>query len=363
MAIETSTLYGRTRGAQRILVVDLGFLGDSVHLVPACWDLKRNYPEARIETLSAPVGSELLAMAPCVDRAWVYPLGKPSPPWWRHLSLLREIRRQRFDLALSFGAADRAVLVTALSGARHRVVHNRGRKHFYNPWIIPHWVPKQPRDHSIFEQRRAVLSALGLTVGPVRFDLRIPAGDRTWAAAELPEPCIHVSPNASHALKEWPIEHWCALVPQLADHTGATIVATGDGSERERERLRRLSASAGSRARIFGERLSLARLAALLERSALHVGADSGVTHLAAALGVRTVTAYREYDGRMEWSPPGEGHRQCVVDCDCIRSARPECTGPQRAGCLSRITPDQLLAECEAAWRGGPGREGIEMKS
>ncbi|MCW5558405.1 MAG: glycosyltransferase family 9 protein [Verrucomicrobiae bacterium] len=355
MAADPSTLYERTRDARRILVVDLGFLGDSVHLVPACWDLKRHYPEARIETLSAPVGGELLAMAPCVDRAWIYPLGNPSPPWWRHLGILREIRRQRFDLALSFGAADRAVFITALSGARHRVVHNRGRKHFYNPWILPHWVPLQPRDRSILEQRRGVLSAMGLTPGPVRFDLRIPDADRAWAAAELPERVIHVSPSASHALKEWPIEHWCALVPQLAARSGAVLVATGDGSARERERLQRLADSAGPRAKIFGERLSLARLAALLERSALHVGADSGVTHLAAALGVRTVTVYREYDGRTEWSPPGANHRQCVVDCACIASTRPgpECAGPQRAACLARITPDQLLAECVTAWREG----------
>jgi len=352
MSTRPETLYEQTRDARSILVVDLGFLGDSVHLVPACWDLKRNYPRARLETLSASVGSELLSLAPCVDRARVYPLGKPSPPWWRHLDILRGIRRERFDVALSFGAADRAVMITALSGARHRIVHNRGRQHFYNPWIIPHWVPPQPRDRWMVEQRRGVLLAMGLTPGPVRFDLCIPEPDRAWAARGFPRRCIHLSPSASHPLKEWPIEHWCALAPELARRLDADLVATGDGSPRELERLHRLSKAAGGRVRILEERLSLSRLAALLERAALHVGADSGVTHLAAALGVATVTVYREYDGRQEWTPPGPGHRQCVAACACLSEVGADCAAAQRAGCLAGIRPDQVREQCELAWQG-----------
>ncbi|MBN8248894.1 MAG: hypothetical protein J0L84_15815, partial [Verrucomicrobia bacterium] len=235
----------------------------------------------------------------------------------------------------------------------------RGRHHFYNPWIIPAWVPLQPRNLPMMEQRRRVLSAMGLSLGPIRFELKVPDPDRAWAAAKVPGRCIHLSPSASHALKEWPMEHWCALLPKLAGRPGLPIVATGDGSPRERERLQRLSRVAGAGVTVFEERLSLARLAALLERSSLHVGADSGVTHLAAALGVRTVTAYREYEGRIEWSPPGPGHRQCVVDCACAASRQPipECQEAQRSACLARITPMQLLAACEEALRspGAPG--------
>ena len=76
-----SEFYERSRTARKILVVDLGFLGDSVHLVPALWEIKRHYPAAELHTLSAPVGAEVLRLAPCVNRPWAFPLGAPSPPW------------------------------------------------------------------------------------------------------------------------------------------------------------------------------------------------------------------------------------------------------------------------------------------
>ena len=54
------------------------------------------------------------------------PLGPPSPKWWEHWGLLRELRRERFDVAYNFSGADRSVLVTAFLGARNSVVHKEG---------------------------------------------------------------------------------------------------------------------------------------------------------------------------------------------------------------------------------------------
>lgn len=337
----------RTRGARKILVVDLGFLGDSVHLVPACWELRRHYPEAALHTLSSVVGSELLRLAPCVDRAWAYPLTHPSPPWWKHLGILRAIRRERFDVALSFSGGDRPVLVTALSGARHRLAHDSGRHHVYNRWIVEDWVPRRPKNLPVFEQRRQVLAACGMTLEPPRFGLRIPEEARSWAAQTIPAGAIHLSPNASHALKEWPLDNWRALAPRLAESTGRTLVATGDGSARERGRLETLArAFPASRMLTLPDRLPLERLAAVLERCVLHVGADSGVTHLAMAVGTPTVTVYREYNGRVEWTPPGPEHRQLVAACDCVRSLRDDCVRQQKALCLGSILPESVLERC-----------------
>jgi transposase len=67
MRMLPDNFYKHTKSARKIMVVDLGFLGDSVHLVPALWEIKRHYPEAQLHTLSATVGAELLGLARCVD--------------------------------------------------------------------------------------------------------------------------------------------------------------------------------------------------------------------------------------------------------------------------------------------------------
>src|SRR5580658_10210530 len=108
----------RTRAARKIIVVDFGFLGDSVHLLPALFEIKRHYPTAELHTLSGPVGAELLAIAPRVDRPWSFPLTGKSPPWWKHWDILMALRRQRFDVAFNFTGSDRSLFATGLIGAR-----------------------------------------------------------------------------------------------------------------------------------------------------------------------------------------------------------------------------------------------------
>lgn len=338
--------HARTRSARRIVVVDLGFLGDSVHLVPALWEIKRQYPAAALHTLSAPLGAEVLRLAPCVDRAWVFPLGDPSPPWWRHWGIIRALRRERFDLAFNFSGADRTIFLTRLTGARWRVAHQGGRNHWWKKWLIPVWVPRVSQDQPVSEQRRTVLQALGLTLEPPRFELRVPSEAAAWAQANGFADGIHLSINASTHLKEWPLEHWIELSQRLLKRfPERPLLATGSAKPREQERLEALIQGVrNARLRVVRPPPTVPRLLALLSRCALHVGADSGVLHLAMAAGLPTVALFREYDGMHEWLPRGPRHRHLTRPCPCATTGRttPECA--HRAACLGQISP----AETEA---------------
>ncbi len=337
----------RTRAARKIIVVDFGFLGDSVHLVPALWEIKRHYPEAQLHTLSAAVGAEALQLAPCVDRAHAFPLTPKSPPWWRHWGMIWELRRERFDVAFNFSGSDRTIFVTTLLGARWTLAQEAGRKHFWNHWLPADWVERVARDMPVFEQRRQVLAAGGFALEGPRFDLRVPGEARQWAETAVADQPVHFSISASTTVKEWPLENWVGLAQMLAQKKPALrIVATAGSNRREQDRLKELARAAdGARLQCF-EGLSIARLAALLQRCRLQIGADSGVLHLALALGVPTVAVFRRYDGLSEWMPPGSGHRHLIAACRCIDENRTDCLRAGRAACLAAITPAQV---CEQA--------------
>ena len=342
-----SSFLNRTRDARRILVVDLGFLGDSVHLVPACWELRRNYPNAELHTLSAVVGSDLLSLAPCVDRAWAYPLTSPSPPWWKHLDILRAIRRERFDVALSFSGGDRPVLVTALSGTRHRLAHDNGRRHFYNRWLVGDWVPRQRDDLPVFEQRRKVLEAAGLSLGPVRWDLRVADDAETRAlCASLGPRCVHLSLSSNTDLNDWPVTASAELAERLLESDARwTVVLTSGSGRREAGRLEEFFARVQNpRVRRLPVGMPLGRLAAVLQGCAAHFGPDSGVLHLASALGVPTVATFRERGGWRQWVPDSIRHRTLSVPCPCSGDRRGECATRGQAVCLASITISQALA-------------------
>ena len=336
--------YERTRSARRIVVVDLGFLGDSVLLVPALWEIRRHYPLAELHTISAPVGAEVLRMAGCVNQAWAFPLGDPSPSWWQHWEIIRALRAARFDLAFNFSGADRTVFLTRLTGARWRVAHQGARKHFWGRWLIPMWVSRVSRDEPVYEQRRQVLRNLGLKPEPVRFDLRIPPDARGWAEANIPARGIHLSINASTHLKEWPLEHWIELGNTLLRRfPDRPLIATASAKPREQARLEALAQGlANPRVLAVCPPPTLPQLAALLARCAVHIGADSGVLHLALATGLRTVAIFRDYPGTVEWLPPGPNHRHVTRCCACAdhRLIRTECAA--RAECLGQILPEKV---------------------
>ena len=344
--VTLSGFYERTRAARRILVVDLGFLGDSLHLVPALWEIKRHYPAAELHTLSAPIGAEALQLAPCVDRPRAFPLGSPSPPWWRHWDLLLALRRERFDVAFNFSGADRTLFVTALAGARWSIAVAGGRQHFWSNWLVRNWVPRRTPELPVYEQRRQALASCGFELAAPRWDLRLPEAAARWAEAHVPAGAIHFSINASTPLKEWPLEHWIELARRLlAKDSPARIIATGSATARERERLRLLAAGVGDdRLTVLPPGMTIAELAAALQRSRLHVGADSGVLHLALALGVPTLALFRDYAGTQEWLPRGGTHRHMLAPCPCANLRNPPCAATGRALCLARITPEQVIA-------------------
>ncbi len=349
--------YNATRNARKIILVDLGFLGDAIHTIPACWELHRHYPDAELHTVFAPVGAEVLALVPCIHRSWAWPRTRSLKDWRSDLGRWRELRQQHFDLALNFSGADRPLLITGFSGAPWRVAYPGDRRHIWARWLIPRWMSRQPRNQPVFEQRRRALAECGFSLAAPQFGLRVPDEALAAAARWVPPNAVHVSISASGPLKEWPLPHWISFARAvLAEFPELRIVATGAAAEREQTRLREFAAG------VHHPRLvqippggSVALLAAILRGCRLHVGADSGALHLAAALGIPCLAFFRDYEGTIEWAPTGSRHRilkrPCPCDINRYRQPVPACGFAGPARCLADISVTEALEAFRAVLR------------
>ena len=344
MPPDPAQFYSTTRAARKIIVVDLGFLGDTVHLIPALWEIKRNYPEARLDVLTTPVGAGVLGLVSCVDRAWAQDLKRENRTLNRQWELVRALRRERFDLAFNFSGADRTIFMTALTGARWRVAHPGGRHHFWNSWLIRYWIPWQNLDQIVFEQRRQMLSACGMPLHSPRFDLRIGEAEQAWAAELVPPYAIHLSLNSAKATREWPVEHHVKMIRLVwAKHPEVIVLASGTSQPRERHRLSELAVQLNDkRLQVLPETLTIAKLAAVLQRSRLHIGPDSGVLHLAVALEVPTVSFFRQQGAYKSFMPRGPQHQVISMPCFCIDHLLAPCQKLGRAKCFAAIEPQRV---------------------
>jgi len=346
MSSAPAHVYNETRNARKVIVVALGFLGDSVHLIPALWEVKRNYPTAELHVAATPLGCEVLRLVPCVQRVWPVARNPKRSNWRGDWQTVKALRRERFDLAINLSSSDRTILWTALTGARRRVAHTGPRTPFWRTWLIPHWVPRQPPGMPIAEQHRQVLAACGLNLSAPRWEFVLPEAATLKAASLSSAGAVHLSISASTPLKEWPLANWIELAQRLLSaDPQLRLLATASSQAREQARVEALARAVGSERLQTLSGLSLAELAALLRRCRLHVGADSGVLHLAVLVGLPTVSLFRAYHDASSWTPLGSRHRVFLAPCVCVNQKVQPCAARGIAECLERVT----VAEIESA--------------
>jgi ADP-heptose:LPS heptosyltransferase len=128
------------------------------------------------------------------------------------------------------------------------------------------------------------------------------------------ETYFHLSPFTTDDRKELPPEQLVELVAALHSRwPGKKLVISCAPTERERRKMESLLARLPEKPwRAFAGELDLTQVAAVIQRSALHLCGDTGTLHLALLAGARTVSWFWPNPGRQAWIPVGNRHRTIV---------------------------------------------------
>jgi len=293
--------------APRILLVKLSSLGDVVHLAPAVTDLRERRPDARIAWAVEGPYADLVRLHPGVDE--VIPVGlralraRPwSPAAWRALRASRRaLRAGRWDYVVDAQGLLKSACVarwsrSPLFGLDSRSARERIAARFYDVKVAVR------RDMHAVERNRALFGEIFGYVPdpPARYGLAAPAAPPPWVPAGRYAVLLHA---ASRREKRWPEDRWAALARLLAGD-GYAVVFPG-GTVAEREAAARLARSAGPAASA-APAMALSEAAALLAHASGVIGVDTGLTHLAVALGVPTVGLYCSTSPRLTGLHGGE---------------------------------------------------------
>jgi ADP-heptose:LPS heptosyltransferase len=314
---DPGSFFEQTRGARRIMLLDLGFLGDSIHLLPALWTLRHAYPDAELHVMVSQHVTKVMEVAPWVDRVWGYPRYPKGPKWYQDFGRMKRLRDLKFDVVINLNGSDRSSILTWLSGARWRLGRRPqdGGPSFW-PLMFSHIVEVPYHSKLIATQRWECLKLAGFPGEKPEMSIEIPAAMHASAIAKAGSEggWIHVSPFTTEDYKELPATQLAEFLNELHRRFGThKIILSCSGSEREKAKMAALLPSLNFTPwRVFSGDLDLLELAALIQRAAIHLGGDSGGLHVAWMTGVPTVSWFREYDGRADWQPVGEHHRSLV---------------------------------------------------
>ncbi|MFZ5875328.1 MAG: glycosyltransferase family 9 protein [Nitrospirota bacterium] len=321
----------------------LGALGDVVNAFPLASALKAQWPNARLTWIVEARLADLPRLHPDVDevvtidtRGWRADMrqGRLSAAWSGVRGLARSVSG-RFDVAVDAQGLLKSAAVAWLTRARVRAGFAPGDcRERGNAWAMTRHAAPVGAAHAV-TKNLSLLAALGVRFGEPRFEFRVPTTDETWAASVVHPgaPVITIHPGAGHPGKRWPLERWVALSERLSASGRRVVIVTGPEDRAAVAKAVGTMASAPA----VAAPSTVGALAALLRRTAVAVGGDTGPLHLAAALGRRTVGVYGPSDpvtaapfgGRAlvikhacacGWRPAPSFNRRCAESFACMRA-------------------------------------------
>jgi lipopolysaccharide heptosyltransferase II len=341
--------------AQKVLIVKFWGIGSIVLVSAALEKLKEKYPSCRILFLTFESNRDVCEMIPSIDETLTIRTGSNLFGFIMDtLSVLRRLRRAKFDLALDFEFFTRySALITFLSGAKvkagfHAWEAYRGDLHDIRVPFNYYW--------HVTDNFVNLATGDGNSTGSHALPrLQVPEDSRAWAREFLEQngvasddTMIVVNPNAGELALErrWPKKHFVELIRSLDNKFGAKIFLIGSAGEREyTEKILREAGSA-SAANLAGK-LSIRQLAALLSSASLVITNDSGPLHIACAVGTPTI-AFFGPETPVLYGPLGKEHSVFFKGLSCspcinVHDAKTLRCRHGYSDCLARITVDEVL--------------------
>jgi ADP-heptose:LPS heptosyltransferase len=154
---------------------------------------------------------------------------------------------------------------------------------------------------------------------------------------------VALQPTATLFTKQWPEERFAEVARRLQREFGLAVVVTG--APHERALLERVEASGAGERALFWSDLDLEELFALIGRSRLFVGNDSGPTHAAAALGIPVVVVWGS-SSIAAWRPWGTDHEVVASALPCMPCPGYRCAAFGQPKCILDIEVERVMEAC-----------------
>jgi ADP-heptose:LPS heptosyltransferase len=355
----------------RVLLIRLRLIGDVVLSTPVVRAVRRTFPDAELTYLVEREAAAVVTGSPHLDEVLVIEHSRGAARLLHDLGLAWRLRRRRFDLVIDMHGGPRSSWLTLATGAPRRVGYDiPGRAWMYTR-AVPRARELRPR-HSVLNQWDLLSGiedwrpeppdpardAVEMPLDPAA-DARMAA--RLAAAGVAPDAdlvVVHVSAN--NPFRRWSEASFADLVVGLVHGSPRRRLVLSSGPS---DRLAAARIIAAARARLgphgftqvvdIGE-FDLPELRALIARSRLFVGGDTGPLHVAATTATPIVALYGPtLPARSRpWRAPHLMTASLEIEDLPCRPCEQRVCAPGDYRCLSTLEPEVVLAAAERAMAG-----------
>ncbi len=318
---------------QKVLIIHTGGIGDLLLALPCLRIFRRNFPQSDLELMGRPERLSLISFD--LHAQAIHSVDQAGMAFFYtdHTSLPPRLSGffSSFDIAFVFGKPDGNVLSENLKKAGlDRVI------------FIPPF-PSEDLGIHVSEYLVECLKSSGIQGEFFFSPLRLPQDVLDFAESFLVELglkkedwLLTIHPGSGSPAKNWKKENFARIAEWASERSKILLISgPAEGGIKEIQ-------GAMPKAKVFAvKNLSLIQLAAVLQSSTVYLGNDSGITHLAAALGLPTIAIFGPTNPEI-WGPRGPGVRILYEKNFCSPCSSEERTACSRQ-CLESIRPNSVI--------------------
>jgi len=338
-------------GIKRILLIQLGDIGDVVLTFPSIKALHENFPQANLIIAVREKARELIEDCPWATG--VISINKDKRRLAQEIAYQKDfflrLRKYNFDLAIDMRRGTRGAILAFLSGARQRIGFYTNEGRLWRDWAFTHLVsPEERPGQYVAERYFNLLATYNIRTENIWPELVIPQEKQQRAAAlfrkeNIPSarPVIAVQPFSLWQYKEWGREKYIQMIDRIQSKYDLSIIITGSADERywASEIVKKCKQNVYN----FAGKTAIGMLAAVLKACNLFIGGDSAGMHISSAVGTPTISIFGPTSSA-DWAPRGPQH--CIVQKDliCVPCHQKGCQGSEISRCLKELTVDEVMS-------------------
>ncbi|MBN1823151.1 MAG: glycosyltransferase [Endomicrobiales bacterium] len=291
-----------------IAVIKLSAMGDTVLLTPALLALKKKYPGAKIDAVCTDINKAVFSKCGCVDDVIVLDV----KGLFRNPLRIFSVFSKKYDVSLDFDQWLRlSPVLSLLSGAGRR--YGFRTKNQFRHYIYTAFVEHSKDRHEVesFLDVAGLMGAEGSGIPPrypvteKEMEKAVALTERNGIRKDESFIVIHPETPAHGVQRQWPAGSFVRFAKMMVEKYNVKVFVTG--TRQDLASNSRIAAAIGSEAVVL-EPLDIDEYAAVISRARLFVSSNTGVMHLACALGVPVIGIHGPTSS-VKWGPRGE---KCV---------------------------------------------------
>lgn len=342
----------------KILVMKFRNIGDVLLTTPLIANLRHHFPDADIDFALNKGCEAMIEENPDVRKIHIYDRASAQNSSFlkkviTELKYIHAIKKEKYDIAVQTTTGDRGIIIAKYAKIK-KIVGYEGKNKTLNR-LITHKVPKTDALKHMVEINLDALKALGLKSVSKRVSIN--SNENSISHLKLSNIFVHMHITSRWMFKCVNDEVAARLIDYCQDELKVQVVITSDNNETELKKLESVIKICKSSPLNLGGKLNLKQVAALSKKSALYLGVDTAIMHIAAANDTPCIALFGPSNAQI-WAPwdneacqnyakvrgdQGVGkHYVFQKDWECVACQKDGCNGSKISNCLVEFSAKEI---------------------